>query len=328
MHTKSIEYWLHDHTFGQDNPRTGERLTLVVVVVTAITMVVEIAAGVVFGSMALLADGLHMGSHASALTISVLAYYYTRRHAADPRFSFGTGKINSLAAFASAILLVVFALVMAWESVLRIIRPVTIEFNQAILVAILGLIVNGVCLLILSGRNNLHHHGEDNPHSHDKNGHSHHHGNHRHDLHQDHNLWSAYLHVMADALTSVLAIAALLAGKYFGLVRMDPIMGIIGAILITRWSLVLILSSGKILLDIRAPERIGRSIRESIESESDNRITDLHVWAVGPEIYAAEIALVSSDPKPANHYCKMFPDELGIVHATVEVHKCPSCPEN
>ena len=327
MHTKSIDYWLHDHTFGQDNPKTGERSTLVVVVITAITMAVEIAAGLIFGSMALLADGLHMGSHTSALSISVFAYYYTRRHAADPRFSFGTGKINSLAAFASAILLVVFALVMAWESVIRFIRPVTIEFDQAIFVAVLGLIVNGICMLILAGRNHTHHHEEDNPHIRDDHGHSHSSGDHDHHFHHDQNLWSAYLHVMADTLTSVLAIIALLSGKYFGLVKMDPLMGIIGALLITRWSVDLIRSSANILLDMRAPERIGRSIRESIESASDNRITDLHVWAVGPGIYAAEIALVSSDPKPADHYCGMIPHELGIVHTKVEVHKCPTCPE-
>ena len=184
MHTESIEHWAHDHIFGQDAPKSGERRTQVVIGITAVMMVVEIAAGMLSGSMALLADGLHMASHASALTVSALAYYYTRRHARDERFNFGTGKINSLAGFASAVLLVGFALVMAWESVGRIAHPIGIWFNQAILVAVLGLGVNGACLLILKGHDHEHTHEEED---------------HHHDHKQaDHNLWSAYLHVMAE----------------------------------------------------------------------------------------------------------------------------------
>ncbi len=209
----------HQHTFGQDLKRPGEFRTLVVIAITASMMVVEIAAGLAFGSMALLADGLHMGSHAVALGISAFAYVYARRHAHNERYSFGTGKVNTLGGYTGAILLAVFASMMAFESVVRLFNPVEIAFNQAIFVAVLGLIVNGASVFILDV------------------GHDHEHDHHGHDHHHDHNLKSAYLHVLADALTSLLAIFALLIGKYFGAVWMDPVMGIVGAILVARWSI-------------------------------------------------------------------------------------------
>ena len=308
MHTESIERWSHDHAFGQENAKAGERRTIAVVAITAVMMVAEIAAGMTFGSMALLADGLHMASHACALTISALAYYYTRRHARDERFSFGTGKINSLAGFASAVLLVAFALVMAWESAKRLLSPVGIGFTQATWVAALGLGVNVLCLAILGAG----HEEREDDHRHDS-GHDHRH---------DHNLWSAYLHVAADALTSVLAIAALLAGKYFGQVWLDPLMGIVGAILVTRWSWDLLRSSGRVLLDMQAPEPLRRSIREAIERRGDERVSDLHVWSVGPGIYAAEIGIVASEPLKADAYRELLPRELGLVHVTVEAQRC------
>lgn len=298
MHTESIERWVHNHTFGQDEKRSAERRTLIVSIVTILTMVAEIGAGIVFGSMALLADGLHMGSHASALAISVFAYRYTRHHAKDARFNFGTGKVSSLAAFASATLLALVALVMAWESIARLLSPVVIRFNQAIFVAVLGLIVNGACLAILGG------HGSD--------GHDHH----------DHNFRSAYLHVLADALTSVVAILALLFGKYLGQQWLDPFMGLVGATLVVRWSWGLLRSSAHVLLDLQAPDAMLGTIRNSIESEGDNRVSDLHVWSVGPGIYAAEIAIVSSRPRDPDDYYKLLPGELGLVHVTVETHRC------
>lgn len=297
MHTESIERWVHDHTFGQDRKKSAEHRTLIVIVITVVTMTVEIAAGIAFGSMALLADGLHMGSHASALAISVFAYRYTRTHAKDARFNFGTGKVNSLAAFASATMLALFALAMVWESIGRLISPVAIGFNQAIFVAVVGLIVNGGSLAILGGH-----------------GHSH--------EHKDHNLRSAYLHVLADALTSVLAIFALLAGKYLGQRWLDPFMGLVGATLVVRWSWGLLRSSARVLLDMQAPEELGGAIRGAIESEGDNRITDLHVWSVGPGIYAAEMAIVSSRPLDPDGYYELLPGDLGLVHVTVEAHLC------
>jgi len=312
MHTESIERWVHDHTFGQDRKKSAERRTLIVSIVTVLTMIVEIVAGLAFGSMALLADGLHMGSHASALAISLFAYRYTRAHARDARFNFGTGKVNSLAAFASALMLALIALAMAWESIARFLSPVSIGFNQAILVAVLGLIVNGACLAILGGHGHSHGKGrrkqdEEDHHDHDR---------------KDHNLRSAYLHVLADALTSVLAVLALLAGKYLGQQWLDPFMGLVGAALVVRWSLGLLRSSARVLLDLQAPDEVKEAIRKAIESEGDNRVSDLHVWSVGPGIYAAEVAIVSSRPLDPDSYYSLLPKELGLVHATFETHLC------
>ena len=312
MHSQSIERWIHDHAFGQDKKKSGEQRTMIVIGITAAMMAVEIAAGMSFGSMALLADGLHMASHASALTISAFAYYFTRRHARDARFNFGTGKINSLAAFASATLLAGFALIMAWESIMRLLSPVRIEFGQAILVAVMGLAVNGVCLLILKDDGHEHTHDADDHHEH----HGHDHGR------ADHNLWSAYLHVLSDALTSVLAILALLAGRYMGLAWMDPLMGILGAVLVTRWSWQLLRASSRVLLDMQAPEVVKKTIQEHIESADGCRISDLHVWSVGPAIYAAEIGVVTAAPKEPDHYRRLLPSSLRLVHVTVEVARC------
>ena len=318
MHTESIERWVHNHTFGQDEKKSAERRTLIVSVITILTMIVEIGAGIAFGSMALLADGLHMGSHASALAISVFAYRYTRVHAKDARFNFGTGKVSSLAAFASATMLALVALVMAWESIGRLLSPVVIRFNQAILVAVFGLIINGACLAILGGhgsfdgkRGREHEEGADHVHPHA-------------DDHHDHNYRSVYLHVLADALTSVLAIFALLFGKYLRQQWLDPFMGLVGATLVVRWSWGLLRSSARVLLDLQAPDEVLGAIRTSIESEGDNRVSDLHVWSVGPGIYAAEIAVVSSRPRDPDDYYKLLPGELGLVHVTVEAHRCAS----
>lgn len=304
MHTESIERWVHDHTFGQDRKRSAEKRTLIVSIVTVLTMAAEVGAGIAFGSMALLADGLHMGSHASALAVSVFAYRFTRAHARDERFNFGTGKVNSLAAFASATMLALFALVMAGESVARFLSPVPIGFNQAIFVAALGLAVNGACLVIL-GRHG--HSGEEEQEHHD---------------HADHNLRSAYIHVLADALTSILAIVALLFGKYLGQQWMDPFMGLVGAALVIRWSWGLLRSSSRVLLDLQGPDEVREAIRKAIESVGDNRVADLHVWSVGPGIYAAEIAIVSSRPMDPDSYYDLLPGEIGLVHSTFEIHHC------
>jgi cation diffusion facilitator family transporter len=311
MHTSSLDHWTHEHTFGQTQVRRGERRTLIVVALTAMTMVVEIAAGTAFGSMALLADGLHMASHATALGIAVFAYAYTRRFAADPRYSFGTGKVNALAGLTSAVFLALFAAGMVVESVERVIDPIAIAFNQAIFVAVAGLLVNGLSVLILTVPHDHHHQ------------HQHHH-DHQHQHHggSDHNLHGAYLHVLADSLTSLLAIAALLMGKYFGAVWMDPAMGIVGAVMVARWSWGLLRNTSHVLLDKQAPEAIRNAVREAIEVRDGDRIADLHVWSIGPDIYAADIALVSDGPQPPDHYKGLIPKALGIVHVTVEVHPC------
>lgn len=290
----------HDHVFGQDRPNPGERRTLIVVVITAITMVVEIAAGIVYGSMALLADGLHMASHAVALGIAAFAYRYVRRHAADPGFSFGSGKVNALAGYSGAVLLGVFALIMAAESIERLANPVEIAVNAALLVAVVGLLVNGACVLILGF----------------KGGHAHGHG---HQHHHDHNFRSAYLHVIADALTSVLAIGALLAAKYFMQVWLDPAMGIVGALLVARWSVGLLRQSGRVLLDRQAGTEDLEAIRKAIEKEPATEVVDLHVWEIGPGRRAAILSIQAADPQSIDAYRAMLPTGLGLAHVTIEV---------
>lgn len=302
MHSRALRGWQHDHVFEQDEKRAGEGRTLLVVILTAVMMVVEIAAGLIYGSMALLADGLHMASHASALSIAVLAYVLSRRLAADRHFTFGVGKINTLAGFASAVMLVGFALAMVTESTDRLINPVAIAFDQALLVAVIGLTVNAVSAWVLVST----------PHQHQ----------HAHGHHHDHNLRAAYLHVLADALTSILAIAALLAGKYFGAKWLDPAMGIVGAVLVARWSYGLLRDTSRILLDLQAGEPEVSGLLKSIEGTSSDRVTDLHLWRIGHDIYAAEIALVSDHPKSPDHYKSLISPKLNVVHATVEVHRC------
>jgi cation diffusion facilitator family transporter len=326
--------WAHDHAFGQDLRRPGETRTLIVIAITATMMVVEIAAGVAFGSMALLADGLHMASHTAALSINAFAYVFARRHARDEAFSFGTGKVNTLGGFTGAVLLAGFALLMVSESVQRLISPVPIAFDHAIVVAVLGLVVNGVSMLIL-GRHD-HGHGHAAAHGHDATGadHDHHHDHHHHDhdhAHEDHdhdhggagrhdhNLTSAYLHVLADALTSVLAIVALLAAKYFGFSWMDPAMGIVGAVLVGRWSWGLLRTTGAVLLDRNASPDVRASIRDCLE-RGGARVVDLHVWCIGLDLYAAQIAIVASEPQTPDYYKALLPPRLGLVHVGVEVH--------
>ena len=310
----NLTHFQHDHSFGQGRKRAGEARTIIVIAVTAATMVVEITAGFVYGSMALLADGLHMASHAVALSIAVFAYIYARRHAFDQRFSFGTGKVNSLAGFTGAILLALFALVMGWESMARLAYPVEIAFNQALAVAVLGLIVNGASVFILGHTDNHHEEGHENR-DHAADGPTTHHDHHHH----DHNLRSAYLHVLADALTSFLAIIALLAGKYYGLNWMDPVMGIVGAYLVARWSLGLLAVTSSVLLDCQASEPVREALRGAIEDHDDNQVADLHVWLVGPGIHAAIISIVTDKPQSPEHYRKMIPADLNLVHATIEV---------
>lgn len=309
MHKDNIENWSHDHTFAQDQRKPGESRTLIVIGITAVMMVVELFAGVLFGSMALLADGLHMASHAVALSITAFAYIYARRNARNRIYSFGTGKVNALGGFTGAVLLAIFAMIMGFESVVRILNPVEIVFNQAIFVAALGLVVNGACVFILGG-------GGDHGHHHDHgHGHTHHHGH-------DHNLKSAYLHVMADALTSVLAIVALLAAKYVGLIWMDPVMGIVGAILVARWSYGLLGTTSAVLLDRQAPQTLREQVRELIEADNDSQIVDLHIWSIGPDIYSAQIAVVAHHPLPLAEYKSLIPQSLGLVHIAIEINTC------
>ena len=302
MDDERLHRWKHSHTFGQQIKRPGEVRTLIVIAITAVMMVVEITAGIAFGSMALLADGLHMTSHTVALSINAFAYVYARKHAHNEKFCFGTGKVNTLGGYTGVVLLALFALVMAWESFERLISPVQIAFNQAIFVAVLGLFVNGLSVLILG-----HHHDTDDD------GHAHHH---------DHNLWSAYLHVLADALTSLLAIFALLGAKYLGLIWADPVMGLVGAALVARWSFGLLRTTASTLLDKETSSDLRITIKDTLEARDDIRIADLHVWAVGPNIYSVMLSVVTQYPQPPEYYKNLIPEGLGVVHTSIEVHHC------
>ncbi|HEU4382930.1 MAG TPA: CDF family Co(II)/Ni(II) efflux transporter DmeF [Anaeromyxobacteraceae bacterium] len=307
MHLDDIAPWQHAHTFEADRPVRGERRTRLVVAITLAMMAVEIAAGTAFGSMALLADGWHMGTHAAALGVAVFAYAYARKHAADPRYSFGTGKVGALGGFASAVGLAVVALLVLAESAMRLAKPVAIRFDQAIGVALIGLAVNLTCAWLL--RNRVAEGGGDRSASH-----PHH--------HRDHNLRGAYLHVLADALTSVFAIAALLAGMTLGWTFMDPVMGIAGAFVIARWSLGLLRDTSAVLLDSEVAGARRDAIRGAIEAGRDDRVSDLHVWRVGPRHLAAIVSVVASEPMPPSAYKERlhaFPD---LAHVTVEVHPC------
>jgi cation diffusion facilitator family transporter len=307
MHLTDLQRWQHEHSFGTDQLRSSERRTRWVVALTVTMMVVEIAAGKIFGSMALLADGWHMGTHAAALGIAVFAYVYARRHAADARYTFGTGKVATLGGFGSAVGLAIVALMVVGESVNRLASPVAIHFNQAIGVAVVGLAVNLVSAFLLGGK---HEHGHDD---HDGEGATHHH---------DHNLRAAYLHVLADALTSVLAIVALVAGKALGWTWMDPVMGIAGGLVIARWSYGLLRDTSAVLLDGEVSDARKLRIRAAIEAETDNRVADLHVWRVGPAHLAAILSVVTSNPRPPAHYKTLLASQADLVHVTVEVHPC------
>jgi cation diffusion facilitator family transporter len=271
-----------------------------VIGLTAAMMILEIVGGWIFGSMALLADGWHMASHAAALSITGLGYFFARRHAADARFSFGTGKFGELAGYSSALLLAGIALLMTYVSVKRLIAPVSISFDQAILVAVLGLIVNLISAVLLR---------EDQEIQNDEDQH-----------HRDYNLKAAYLHVLADALTSILAIVALSAGRFLGWVWMDPIMGIAGAIVIARWSYKLTLATGRILLDMNINLPLLMKIQETIESESATRVADLHLWRLAPGQFAAILSIVSGDPRPPAYYKERLGKFETLGHITVEVN--------
>jgi cation diffusion facilitator family transporter len=297
-----IGKYCHNHDFLGAAQARHERRTRLVIGLTAVMMVVEVAGGIVFGSMALLADGWHMASHAAALSITALGYWLARRHSQDPRFCFGTGKVGELAGFASALLLGFIAVFMAYESLTRLVHPVAIAFNQAIGVAVVGLAVNLVSALMLR---------EDQGRGHE----------HSHPHHTDHNLKSAYLHVVADALTSVLAIAALTTGKYLGWVWMDPVMGLAGALVIARWSWGLLRDTGRNLLDVNPLPELEAEIRQALESADGDQVADLHLWRLGPGHLGAIVSVVSDQPKPTAYYKRLLANHPEISHLTVEVHR-------
>jgi len=307
MHAQILKHLQHDHDFAVINEK-GERRTRQVLALTFLTMSLEIAAGIMFGSMALLADGWHMATHVAAFMITLFAYRYSRIHADDHTFAFGSGKVGVLGGFASSVALGVVALMMLIESGERLLKPAVIHFDEAIMVASFGLLINVICALLLKD-----HHDHD----------------HDHHYHHDHNLKAAYAHVLADALTSILAIIALTAGKYYGWIMLDPAMGIVGALVITRWSYVLMRETSPVLVDESVALHYKKAIAERIENDADNRISDLHVWRVGPGHFAVIVSLVSHTPKAPGYYKDLlknlhtFDGVNKLSHITVEVNQCP-----
>ena len=305
----------HSHAFDQGNP-LAERNTRRAMILTLAMMVIEIAGGWWFNSMAVLADGWHMSSHALALGLSVFAYACARRYAGDRRFAFGTWKIEILGGYTSAILLLGVAALMAWQSVERLFRPSAIHYEQAIAIAVVGLAVNLVCAWWLRDH---HHHGHD--HAHD---HAHDHG-HAHGHHHDLNQRSAYLHVVADAATSVLAIVALLGGMYFGAAWLDPVMGLVGAALVSIWAVGLIRETGRVLLDAQMDAPVVEEIRQAIEEgDVPARISDLHVWQVARGKFACVAEIVARDDADADHFKRALAIHEEIVHVTIETRPVPA----
>lgn len=304
----TLSRWRQSHDFRHGHERVAEKRLLWVIAITLVTMAAELAGGYWYGSMALVADGWHMGSHAAALGISVLGYAAARRFTGHSHFTFGTGKISPLAAYSSALLLAFVALLMGYESVERLLSPKRVGFDEALTIAILGLGVNLLCAWILRERPHDHAHG----HAHDDDAGP---GAHRH----DHNMAAAYLHVLADALTSVLAIAALLAGKYFGWVALDPVMGLLGAAIITHWAWGLMRRSARVLLDAEDTGPLTERVRALIEG-SDTRIADLHVWRVGTDAYACIATVVTAADVSADNYKERLAALEQIRHVTIEVN--------
>jgi cation diffusion facilitator family transporter len=332
MHTHSVESWQHAHVFLGEKHERHERRTWVVVGLASVMMVAEIVGGTLFGSMAVVADGWHMSTHAGALTIAALAYRFARRHARDPRFTFGTGKVGELAAFSSAIILALIAAAIGYEALMRLYTPVPIDFTQATWLAVTGLCVNLVSAWALFDSDHHHHHGnahahdddehdDDHHHDHDHHDHGHAHEHHHHHHGHDSNIRAAYVHVLADAMTSVLAIAGLLAGRYFGWVWMDPLMALVGVAVIMSWSVGLLRSSGTVLLDMVPDPRLAGHIRKELEIDGD-RVCDLHLWRLGPGHAGLIAGVVSDRPQAPAAYKRRLEGITGLSHITIEVHAC------
>jgi len=311
MNPDDLNDWMHDHAFDS-NSEAAERSTRLVMWITLVMMAVEIFAGWAFNSMSLLADGWHMSSHALAIGLSAMAYATARTYAKDQRFAFGTWKIEILAGFASALFLLGVALIMVIGSLERIISPQAIQYEEAIVVGVLGLIVNAVCAYILGKA----HHQHDHPHDHA------HHSHEQHGHHHDLNLKSAYFHVVADAFTSVLAIVALLGGWLYGWAWLDPVMGIVGAVLVALWAKSLIMDTAKVLLDREMDHPVVQEIKEAVEADGLTRVTDLHVWRVGKKVYSCALTAVTQDAQltPTNVRERLAVHEE-IIHSTIELHQ-------
>jgi cation diffusion facilitator family transporter len=312
-------YQPHDHLFLGARHEQAERRTWMVIVLCTVMMIAEIVGGFLFGSIALVADGLHMSTHASALLLAALAYSFARRHARDQRFSFGTGKFGDLAGFTSAIILAMIALLIGYEAVSRLVSPVAIRFNEAIPIAVLGLIVNVASVLLLSGGGHDHGHGL----GHDAGGHDAHRDAHEtahHAAHRDNNIRAAIIHVLADAGVSLLVIVGLLLGRLFGWVWTDPVAGICGAVVIAAWSYGLIRDTGAILLDMNPDLNMGERMRAVLEVDGD-RLTDLHLWRLGPGHLGAIVGVATTTLRGSDYYHQLLGRFSALSHVTVEVQR-------
>jgi cation diffusion facilitator family transporter len=307
MHQHQLNNWNHPHNFARIN-RKGESRTKWVLLLTFTTMLVEIVAGMNFHSMALLADGWHMATHVLAFLIAIVAYRYSRIHEQDQTFAFSPAKVGVLGGFASSIALAMVAIAMMGEAVERLLVPQLIQFDEATLVAVAGLVVNLLSALLLRDSHDHHHHD----HQHD----------HHHEHHHDHNLRAAYLHVLADALTSVLAIVALLAGKYYGWIWMDAVMGMIGSLVILAWAWGLIKETSPVLLDQAIDENYLQAIQDTLEEDGECRVSDLHIWRVSPSHHAAIVVVVTQFPKSPAYYKALLANFVHLDHITVEVNRC------
>ena len=319
---------LHSHVFLGEGHARNERRTWTVIALCTFMMVAEIVGGLLFGSIALIADGLHMSTHASALLLAALAYSYARRHVDDDRFSFGTGKLGDLAGFTSAIVLAMIALLIGYEALTRFIWPVPIDFTQAIPIAALGLVVNIVSAILLGGGD--HQHGHEHGHHHAHGGHDDHHNRGRgrghghehvhadHAAHRDNNLRAAVVHVLADAAVSILVIAGLVAGRFFGWTWMDPAVGLVGAVVIAAWAYTLIRDTGAILLDMTPDRAMAERMRATIETDGD-RLTDLHLWRLGPGHLGAIVSVATRQERGPDYYQALLGRFRTLSHVTIEV---------
>lgn len=305
----------HTHNFTLTDTHANEKKTLYVVILTTTMMVVEIVAGLAFNSMALLADGWHMATHAGALSVAVFAYYFARKHADNPLFTFGTGKVTTLGGFASSVALGVIALLIATESVIRLFGAQAIAFDEAIMVAVIGLVVNLVSAFLLREHPHHHHHGHAHDHS---EGHDHDHDHHHS---HDYNLKAAYFHVLADALTSVLAIVALLFGKYLGWSWMDALMGIVGSIVIAKWSIGLLKETSRILLDRLPDSKLHDNIRAEILAKAGEKIDDLHIWEVAPGHYSVILSVATATGNSIDYYKQILQKAFDFSHMTIQIRQ-------
>jgi cation diffusion facilitator family transporter len=312
---------LHSHVFLGESHDRNERRTWTVIALCSFMMVAEIVGGLLFGSIALVADGLHMSTHASALLLAALAYRFARRHARDDRFSFGTGKFGDLAGFTSAIVLAMIAILIGYEAVTRFIWPVAIDFNQAIPIAALGLVVNIASAILLSGGNHQHGHNHDH-HAQARydDGHQHDHAHATHAAHRDNNLRAAVVHVLADAAVSILVIAGLVIGRFLGWTWMDPAVGLVGALVTAAWAYTLIRDTGAILLDMTPDRGMAERMRAAIETDGD-RLTDLHLWRLGPGHLGVIVSVATRRERGPDYYQALLSRFRALSHVTVEVQR-------